>query len=180
MDNCVCGSTWRYTYSRHSVRVFNKAVGSITVSGTWLDVTAWERSEDPITALTVTSVLQRGSARQGPRGRLCVSGLPGSDQARRASGYVWMGSSCCQPAVQELQDPGPHHGHWVLSVHRLLLSFFLALSGLTSSSFILTSCSEWVLNQSCCFLSIQCKTRMRKPCRGRGKMGKTWEGNLYF
>lgn len=75
-------------------------------------------------ALTVLSALQWSSACQGPCGRLCVSSVPGSDQARRDNpGYVWMGSSCCQPAVQELQDPGPHHWHWIPSVHWLLLSF---------------------------------------------------------
>lgn len=76
-------------------------------------------------ALTVLSSLQWSSAYQGLCGRLCISGLPGSDQAwRNESGYVWMGSSCCKPAVQELQDAGPHHWHWIPSVHWLFLTPF--------------------------------------------------------
>lgn len=66
--------------------------------------------------LTGLCLLQRRSACQGPRGRLCVACVPGCDPARRTPGHVRMGSSCSQPAVQELQDPGPHHRHRIQSV----------------------------------------------------------------
>lgn len=125
-------------------RIFCNTTNSLTVSESWclgmfdypVHVFNWFSTDSDsfmltfffcttaLWTLTVLSTLQWSSPCQGPCGRLCVSSLPGSDQARRGTGYVWMGSSCCQPAVQELQDPGPHHWHWIPSVLRLPLYFF--------------------------------------------------------
>lgn len=120
----------KYTPKKYYSNIICSVVDDATswaFSTLWSSITFWAfryGTYYTLRALTVLSALQWSSACQGPCGRLCVSGLPGSDQARRDNpGYVWMGSSCCQPAVQELQDPGPHHWHWIPSVHWLLLSF---------------------------------------------------------
>lgn len=125
-------------------------------------------------ALTVLFALQWSSAYQGPCGRLCVSSVPGSDQARwHLPGNVWVGSPCCQPAVQEFQDPGPHHWHRIPSVPWFL--YFVLLCPLTLNVLdcllVQTHLSSLVTKTSCSFVSMQCKTQMRKPCRGRGKRG---------
>lgn len=125
-------------------------------------------------ALTKLCVQQWRSAYEGPCGRLCISSVPGSDQARRElPGNGWVGSPCCQPAVQELQDAGPHHWHWIPSVpllfHRSLfwpsvLCFFLIL--ILISTYHLVRFSP-------------CSARPRWGCSPEGKVSRlltfTWQ-----
>lgn len=117
--------------------------------------------------LTLLPLPQWCSSSQGPGGGLCISSLPGGHQARRTSGHVWMGPSCCQPAVQELPDPGPHYRHRVPSVPSLLL---LLPCLLLSWHFLLRDTLPrclWLF----LFLPTQCKTQTRRPYRSQGELG---------
>lgn len=139
----------------------------ITYKQVWFSLCVCRRSSDsPL-------LMQQRTACQGPCGRLCIPRVPGSDQARGKPGHVWVGSPRCQPAVQELQGPGPHHWHRIPSVHTMTtLAFpYFSFDLISVNPHVLLRLSYQLISESLTSvpLFIQCKTQMRKPCRGRGK-----------